>query len=185
MNVSVKKIQSKSAQTESNTTTWNSHDFEAIFNAQWDRVYGVVYSIVGDPAEAQDLVLESFLRLHQRPPRHETNLSGWLYRVATNLAFNALRAKKRRAGYEVDAGKIVMETSAAVNPGKAVEQKEEHDRVRQVLSGMKRRSAKILILRHSGFSYKEIAAAVGVSTSSVGTLLARAEQEFESRYRKD
>jgi DNA-directed RNA polymerase specialized sigma24 family protein len=49
---------------------------------------------------------------------------------------------------------------------------------------MKPRSAKLLVLRHSGLSYKELAAAVKVKPSSVGKLLARAEDEFERIYRQ-
>jgi RNA polymerase sigma-70 factor (ECF subfamily) len=48
---------------------------------------------------------------------------------------------------------------------------------------MKPRAAQLLILRHSGLSYADIAAALGVAPGSVGTLLARAEKEFERRYR--
>jgi DNA-directed RNA polymerase specialized sigma24 family protein len=48
---------------------------------------------------------------------------------------------------------------------------------------MKPRAAKILILRYSGLSYKQITAAVRVSPNSVGTLLSRAEETFERRYR--
>jgi DNA-directed RNA polymerase specialized sigma24 family protein len=47
---------------------------------------------------------------------------------------------------------------------------------------MKPRFAKILVLRYSGCSYDEIAAAVGIASSSVGTLLARAERNFKERY---
>ena len=64
-----------------------------------------------------------------------------------------------------------------------VERAEERQRVRQVLSQMKPRSAKILVLRHSGLSYAEIAGAVKVSPNSVGKLLSRAEKVFEQRYR--
>jgi RNA polymerase sigma-70 factor (ECF subfamily) len=51
-----------------------------------------------------------------------------------------------------------------------------------VLRQMKERDAQLLILRHSGLSYREIAAALDVAPGSVGTLLARAEAEFEQRY---
>jgi RNA polymerase sigma-70 factor (ECF subfamily) len=180
--VSVKNIQNQS---ECNLALSESGNFEALFEAYWSRVYGVVYRIIGDPAEAQDLTLETFLRLHQRPPRRRTNLGGWLYRVATNLAFNALRARKRRTSYETQVGEARWAARAAENPGEAFEQAEERHRVRQALSRMKRRGAKILILRHSGCSYAEIAAAVGVAASSVGTLLARAEGEFERLYEED
>jgi RNA polymerase sigma factor (sigma-70 family) len=78
---------------------------------------------------------------------------------------------------------LVLEGAAPLDPPKAVENAEERGRVRKALLKMKKRSTKILILRYSGFSYTEIAGAIGVSASSVGTLLARAEREFERHYR--
>jgi RNA polymerase sigma-70 factor (ECF subfamily) len=54
--------------------------------------------------------------------------------------------------------------------------------VHAVLIAMKPSSAQILLLRHSGLSYAEVAAALDVSSGSVGTLLARAEKEFQQLY---
>jgi len=51
-----------------------------------------------------------------------------------------------------------------------------------VLSNMSERDTQLLILRHSGMAYKEIAAALKVAPTSVGTLLTRAEAEFERLY---
>ena len=61
---------------------------------------------------------------------------------------------------------------------RALERDEERERVRKVLSRMPERSREILMLRYSGFSYREIAGEVGVAPGSVGTLLARAERRF-------
>jgi RNA polymerase sigma-70 factor (ECF subfamily) len=47
---------------------------------------------------------------------------------------------------------------------------------------MNERQAQILILRHAGLSYREIAAALGLNPASIGTLLLRAEQQFEMLY---
>ena len=159
-------------------------DFENIFHTHWSGVYAVIYRIVGNHAEADDLTLETFLRLHQRPPGNPDNISGWLYRVATNKGLNALRSQKRRGVYENEAGKMILDRSSPPNPAVIFERQEERQRVRQALSKMKKRSAKILILRYSGFSYAEVAASVGVRPNSVGTLLARAEREFERHYRE-
>jgi RNA polymerase sigma-70 factor (ECF subfamily) len=175
--VSINKYQSKSIQ-----STSVPEDFETCFQEHWDRVYGVLYRIVGDHAEAEDLALETFLRYYQRPPRANTNIPGWLYRVATNLGLNTLRARKRRIQYETQAGKISLGASQLDNPEATVEKAEEQQRVRQVLARMKPRFVKILVLRHAGCSYAEVAAAVGISTTSVGTLLARAERDFKKRY---
>ena len=183
MTVTVDKLQTQIAQAKNATTNAEASSFEGIFEAHWPRVYAVIYRMVGDPAEAEDLALEVFLRLHQRPPRNAKNIPGWLYRVATRLGLNAIRARNRREGYERRAGRISLEGNPPANPARQVEEAEERQKVRYVLSKMKKRSAKILILRHSDLSYAEIAAAVGISPKSVGTLLARAEREFERRYR--
>ena len=178
MIVTVDKLKSKALETEDIAT-----EFDQIFQEHWNQVYTVIYQIVGDPVPAEDLALETFLRLYRRPPRTKVNLQGWLYRVATNLGLNQIRSRKRRERYEVEAGKIFLEASPPANPDAAVERAEERQRVRQALAQIKPRSTRILVLRHSGLSYAEVAAAIGVSPKSVGTLVARAEQEFEQRYR--
>ncbi|MBI3363120.1 MAG: sigma-70 family RNA polymerase sigma factor [Chloroflexi bacterium] len=158
--------------------------FETAFLEHWPRVYGVLLGLVGDRDEAEDLALETFWRLCQRPPEHgrELNLGGWLYRVATNLGLNAIRGWKRRERYELEAGRREIEENSPADPAAIFVREEERRRVRQVLGGMRPREAQLLILRHSGLSYRELAAALGVSEKSIGTLLARAENEFEKRY---
>ncbi|MEM7346205.1 MAG: sigma factor-like helix-turn-helix DNA-binding protein [Chloroflexota bacterium] len=47
---------------------------------------------------------------------------------------------------------------------------------------MKPREAKLLLLRHSGLSYKELAATLNVAPGSIGSLLTRAERKFSKKY---
>lgn len=153
--------------------------FEETFFQHYARVYGVLFRLTGDRAEAQDLTLETFWKLWQQPPPRADNLGGWLYRVATRLGYNALRAARRRLQYEHAAA---QDDAIGTDPTHDAERAEEQARVRAVLSRMPERDAQLLILRHSGLAYKEIAAAIGVSPNSVGTLLTRAEDEFERLY---
>ena len=183
MTVPSLKTKSQSTKAENSVLVLENENFDAIFNTYWTRVYGVVYRIVGDHDDSEDIALETFLRLHHRPPLLKTNLSGWLFRVATNLAFNALRSSKRRKSYEEKVGFITPENKAPKNPIEKIERKDEIRRVRLALSKMKIRSARILILRYSGFSYEEISTIVGIKASSVGTLLRRAESEFEKHFK--
>ena len=157
--------------------------FDATFLEHWTPVCRVLVRLVGDHAEAQDLALETFWRLYQRAPREQSNLGGWLYRVATNLGLNALRARKRRQRHELDAGKWEIETRVS-DPAQAVADEEARAHVRAVLEAMDARQAQLLTLRYSGLSYADLAAALDIAPASVGTLLARAEREFESRYRQ-
>lgn len=157
-------------------------EFEAAFSEHYTRVYGVLFRLLGNRAEAEDLTVEAFWRLWERAPRHRENLGGWLYRVAMRLGYNALRASRRRERYELEAGYEALEVNSSPDPSQSVETLQERRRVREVLSQMKDRDAQLLILRHSGFSYREIAGILGIAPGSVGTLLARAEAEFEQHY---
>lgn len=116
-------------------------------------------------------------------PRDPERLKSWLYRVASNMGLNALRARQRRRRYEQDAGTQVLQHAPALNPADLAERSEAREHVREVLAQMRPRTAQMLVLRHSGLSYAEIAAVMNVSVGSVGTLLARAEKAFERHYR--
>src|SRR5688572_23397798 len=70
--------------------------FEALFARHYDLVYGVLFRLTGARAEAEDLLQEVFLRLYERPAAHGENVAGWLYRVALNTGYNALRSHSRR-----------------------------------------------------------------------------------------
>jgi RNA polymerase sigma-70 factor (ECF subfamily) len=157
--------------------------FEDLFLQYWDKIYGVLFRLTGDGAEAEDLALETFVRLWQRPPAQDQTLAGWLYRVATNLGYNALRSAGRRTRYELDAGlDAINESGSSPNPAKEAERSEERQHVQQILQQMQARQAQLLILRHSGLSYQEIAETLNVAPASVGTLLVRAEKEFVRLY---
>jgi RNA polymerase sigma-70 factor (ECF subfamily) len=162
--------------------------FEAIFHEHYPKVYAILFRLTGDQYEADDLAAETFWRLWERPPAQRENLAGWLYRVATRLGYNALRSNRRRDQYETKA----VSADPSDQPGQAssqdpaltAEQRQEREHVRAVLRRMPLREVQVLVLRHSGLSYKEIAAAEGIAAGSIGTLLSRAEARFEVLYKQ-
>jgi len=158
-------------------------ELEEAFEEHWSSVCRTLYTLVGDWTEAEDLALETFWRLYKRPPRDLRNVGGWLYRVATNLGLNALRARKRRQRHEEEAGALRLQRRDVLSPSEEVDRRETRERVRHVLAQMGPRAARILILRYADHAYAEIADIVGVAPGSVGTMLARAERDFEQRYR--
>lgn len=187
MAVTADKLRTPSAH-PAEETAW----FETAFDEHWPRIVAVLYRIVGERAEAEDLALETFWRLFRHPPGSGDNVAGWLYRVATNLGLNALRSRRRRGAYEQAAGELALVENQGGgsagglggSPEIETERAEQRRLVRSVLARLKPRSAQLLVMRHSGLSYAEIAAALGISPASVGALLARAEREFETAYRK-
>ncbi len=140
---------------------------------------------MSSPQEAEDLAQETFLRLYRQrfPAGREHHVRGWLLRVATNLAYNALRGDKRRTQRQNATACQEATSSDAADPAEAAAQREEQARVRQVLASLPSRQAELLLLRHAGLSYAELAATLGVAPGSVGTLLARAEAAFAAAYR--
>jgi RNA polymerase sigma factor (sigma-70 family) len=72
-------------------------DFDEVFRCHYGTVYAVLVRITGSPEEAEDLAQDVFLRLHVRQAELGTvaSLGGWLYRVATNVGFNAVRSRRR------------------------------------------------------------------------------------------
>lgn len=174
MRLTAEKIKPESAQ---DSSSW----LEEAFDEHWSRVYAVLFRLVGDPAEAEDLALEAFWRLYNHRPNFADprSLGGWLYRVAVNLGFNALRARQRRQQYESQAMLDDLQEKPEWDPAEQVEKAQEILKVRQALLRLKPRSAQLLVLRHSGLSYAELAEALDIAPGSVGTLLVRAEREFE------
>lgn len=179
----MKRLKSEIAEPERAES--GSPEFEALFLEHWMSVYRILRRLVGDPAEAEDLALEAFLRLYRRNQKQPTieNAGGWLYRVATRLGLNSIRDWKRREQYELTAGRYALEERAQPSPAEILAQEEERRQVRLVLARMNERQSQLLLLRHSGFSYKEIASALNLAPGSIGPLLVRAEREFEKRYR--
>jgi RNA polymerase sigma-70 factor, ECF subfamily len=164
--------------------------FEPLFARHWHRVYGVLFRLVGTREEAEDLAQEAFLRLYRNPPSldGDADLSPWLYRVATNLGYNALRTGGREARRQERAEGYARVDEAvgrdAADPERSAVVAEERQAVRRALTALSEREQACLVLRHSGLSYVAVAAAVGVQASSVGTLLARAEDRFRRAYER-
>jgi RNA polymerase sigma-70 factor (ECF subfamily) len=79
--------------------------FEELYRAHSGRLYSVACRIVGNPADAEDLLQEIFLAAHRKLDsfRGESALGTWLYRLATNLCLDHLRSKAARARHMTDA----------------------------------------------------------------------------------
>lgn len=159
--------------------------FENIFHEQWNSIHRLLARMVIDPTEAEDLALETFFRLYKdgKAQQEGFNTRSWLYKVATNLALQSIRSFKRREHYEIHAGKDALVEAQDDQPQKILAEKEDRYFVRMALGQMNSRQAELLIMRYSGMAYKEIAAALNLSPTSIGPLLLRAEREFEQCYR--
>ena len=160
--------------------------FDELFLSHYTLLVRLLARMLGDHARAEDIANEAFLKLYRRPGLDTShgNLGGWLYRTAMNLAIDALRAASRRARYETTAARAEITIPAEQDGLQQVLRAEKQQRVRRILAALKPVYAQALFLRVSGYSYRELADSLAVDPGSVGTLLIRAEAEFEKHYVK-
>ncbi len=135
----------------------------------------------GDPDLADDVVQETFVRLRERPPARQTALKGWLFTVATHLALDRIRVARRRAELERDVAHRLPVPDRPPDPAEQLEREETRRMVRAALDELCEKERTALLMREEGFTHREIALAVGTTTKSVGTLLARAFDKFAKR----
>ncbi len=124
---------------------------------------------------------ETFVRMAERPPAHDGNLRAWLYRVATTVALDALRASRRRFALARSREHALPMGDPPPDPAAQLERSELRERVRAALEGLDPRDRAVLLMREAGFAHREIAEAVGTTTGSVGTMIARALEKLARR----
>jgi RNA polymerase sigma-70 factor (ECF subfamily) len=173
------------AHSETSAASSPAKSFQELFLEHWNMVYRMLERMIGDPAEAEDLAMETFFQLYRHPPGSSegSNLRGWLFRVATNLGLRSIRSYQRRLHYELAAGKDALENPVQDQPAEILDGRENNHLIRLTLGRMQPRQAQLLSLRYSGLSYKEIAQAMGLAATSIGPLLLRSEREFAKIYR--
>jgi RNA polymerase sigma-70 factor (ECF subfamily) len=146
-------------------------DLETVFRTAYPRVVGVAARVLGARDEAEDVAQEVFLTFGRSAvPAGEA--IGWLSVAAAHTALNHLRSGRRRAAREESVGGRPAVTADVAD---AVVTLDERRRVRAALARLPRKQAVALVLRHSGLSYAEVAAALALSPGSVGTTVRRAE----------
>jgi RNA polymerase sigma-70 factor (ECF subfamily) len=158
--------------------------FDVLFDRFYTPLYGLVYRVLGERMVSEDVVQEAFLKLADETAlqaRPDVEVGAWLRRVALNLAFNSIRGERRAQARLERVGQL--ETGeVSDSPATVLLRREEQADVRRILADLPERQRECLLLRHSGYSYAEIAATLGIATGSVGVLLARAEQAFRVSY---
>lgn len=148
------------------------HTLEAAYLAHAAGLRGRLVALSRDPALADDLVSEAFLRLAMeidagRAPR---DTPAWLYRVGSNL----LISRARRASVATRALPGLLERDVAPSPEDEVVTRERDHTVRNVVASLGGVDGKIVMLAAQGYRTAEIARIIGCSGSATRTRLCRA-----------
>jgi RNA polymerase sigma-70 factor (ECF subfamily) len=142
-----------------------------------DDLFRYVARYSGDRDLAEDVVQETYLRLRDHPPPDDSRLKGWLFTVATNLARDALKLGRRRRQLEAEHAHELPRPTATANPLAQAELEDLRHRVRRALDSLSDKERMVLLMYQEGFRHREIGAAVGAATESVGSIIVRAARK--------
>jgi RNA polymerase sigma-70 factor, ECF subfamily len=161
------------------TTAIEGDRLDELFRSHYTRLARVVGRIVHDQARAEEIAADVFIRWQRHPGAHGDGAEGWLYRTAVRQALDAWRRDQRWERVErvlAHLG-VAPRTPADLHAGA-----EERRQVREVLAALRSRDATLLLLWAEDVSYADLASAVSVQATSVGSLLRRAQDAFRKAY---
>lgn len=160
----------------------DSDAFRALFDRYKDKVYSIALRYSGDPAVAQDIAQDTFLKLFASIGsfRGEANFDSWLYRLVVNACFDQKR-KTRRLTPLIDGFLDLMpapETSALDDVLRA----EMSAHIREVVESLPPDQRMVIVLRYTeGLSYEEIAGILGCPAGTIASRLSRVHKVLERR----
>jgi RNA polymerase sigma-70 factor (ECF subfamily) len=153
-------------------------------------IYHVAFRMLGDTAEASDVVQDIFLKVFRNIGsfRGDASLKTWIFRIGISEILNRLRWWKRRhrlSTVSVDDdrngnGNGIHLRDSAPSPQQRLESKEQEMAIQQALGRLSGDHRSIVVLRDiEGFSYTEIADVLGISVGTVKSRLARARGDMK------
>lgn len=152
--------------------------FAEIVRRHQDFVFGAALRVTRDPVLAEDLAQETFVRAYRGLGtfRGDAQVRSWLYRIATNLALNAVQ---RRREYPAE---TLPEPAQESGPAREFEMSELRAELRDAIETLPEELRGPLVLReYHEMSYQEIAAATGLPLNTVRTRILRARRALRDR----
>ena len=157
--------------------------FEELVRTQQHRVYGLALRMLGNPAEAQDVAQEAFVRAHRGLAefRGDARLSTWLYAIASRLCLNRLAGSERRL---VRLGDETLSRLPDTHPGpdQALERSELEEALHRAIGELPEERRIVVVLRDvEGLAYEEIAEALELPVGTVRSRLHRARLDLKEK----
>lgn len=170
----------------------DADSFGVLLNRHRGPLLNYFVRMVRDRALAEDLAQEAFLRVYQARERYqpEARFTTWLYRIATNLALNAIRDRRAEPVVLETALETGTETGSplerAADGRPTVEERlAESDRqrfIREAIEALpEKQRAAVILHKYQEIDYRQIAGILKVSESAVKSLLFRAYASLRAR----
>lgn len=162
--------------------------YKYVYDQYSRMVYSVCFRMIGNKEEAEDVTQDVFIKVFNsiNTFREDSKLSTWVYQITVNTCLNRLRRKKAinflsLNFWEDEKGENEM-TAESLTPKEELEKSEIQKIVQDAINTLpaKQKSA-IILSRYEELPYKEIAKIMGVSLSSVESLLFRAKENLAKK----
>ncbi|HEV2296172.1 MAG TPA: RNA polymerase sigma factor [Tepidisphaeraceae bacterium] len=142
-------------------------------------LFGVAHALVGNAADAEDLVQETLVGVLGSRFRGESSVRTWLVRILTNQAGMLRRKPWRRAGH---AG--LDETPSPAGPATSAGGADARLDLATMLAALSLEHRQVLVLRElEGLSYEEIAEALHLPRGTVESRLFRAREDLRKKFK--
>lgn len=150
--------------------------------SQSDWVRRLAYSLTRDPAEAEDLVQETWLAVAQHPPAHASNLKSWLRTVMKNVRRKRWRGETRRAARE----HAVARSEVADDVAELAARASMLSKVAGHVHGLDEAQRAVVLLRYfDDLPPRKIAERLGVPVNTVNSRLQRAHGRLRELLRDE
>lgn len=163
-------------------------DAESLFRAAYDDMARTAYALLGNHADTEDATQNSFHKLMMAwsrvgglPTAREQR--AYLARIVTNEALLILRYPHRR--WERPDANAVEQGSIQESLGESLHAREHLRLIWKAISELPGVRREAVILRAAGFEYKEIAAQLGISISTVRSHISDARQQLSRAVPRD
>jgi RNA polymerase sigma-70 factor (ECF subfamily) len=167
--------------------------FEELVDKYKQPIVNLMFRMVHDLEEAEDLAQNVFVRVFQSAKRYEVTakFSTWLFTIARNLCYNEIRRRSRHPAESIDGS--AMETDSdlparqfedvkAFSPPETFLQGELEEKIQEAVAALpeKQRLA-IALCRQDELSYDEIAEVLECSVSATKSLIHRARETLKQK----
>ena len=159
--------------------------FNTLFAHYNTRVCTYLARMVGNDEEGRDLAQETFLKAWSTLPemREPARFSSWLYRIATNVAIDYLRAQKSRRWLPWPQNTQESEQKRPFQLLDPTARVGEIEHVKQALANVTPKYRACLLLQiEGGFSQREIASLLHLSEKSISVYVQRGSEQFRQTY---
>jgi RNA polymerase sigma-70 factor, ECF subfamily len=175
---------------ESFRKTKDSSHFKSLVRRYQNRIYNAAYRVLGNTEEAEEVVQETYIRVHHNLDkfRRQSSFGAWIFRIAHNICVDLLRSKKRHRGIQLlsfdpqttadgeESSDVTLNVVSQVAdegpcPAELLDYNEQTEIIQSSLNELPEPQRMVVVLHDiEGFSYQEISEIVG---TSIGTVRSR------------